>query len=173
MTKKSKVPILPLPMLGKDYYGRVESNAGCEEHRLRRVDRAKLLSWAARSACRHPAMFVRGEFWMRLRTQCVTALALSLAVTATGDWAAAQSRTTSLYNNTPRLASQNAAAEPLHERPCERSKPCAGGSTASASRRRIHDRRLPASRLRRWPVLQRLLRSGLLQLGLLLRTLLR
>ncbi len=50
---------------------------------------------------------------MTLRTQCVTALALSFAVTATSEWAAAQSRTTSLYNNAPRLASQTATVEQL------------------------------------------------------------
>ncbi|HEX3599642.1 MAG TPA: hypothetical protein VHU84_05830, partial [Lacipirellulaceae bacterium] len=46
---------------------------------------------------------------MLLRTQWVTALALSLAVTATGESAVAQSRSTSLYNNGPRMASQTAA----------------------------------------------------------------
>ncbi|MFO0788749.1 MAG: Lpg1974 family pore-forming outer membrane protein [Pirellulales bacterium] len=44
---------------------------------------------------------------MKLRTQGVAALALSLAVTATGNWASAQSRSTSVYKNAPRVAQAN------------------------------------------------------------------
>lgn len=54
---------------------------------------------------------------MKLRTLWVAALALSLAVTATGQWAAAQSRSTSVYKNAPRVAQatlpeQHAANQP-------------------------------------------------------------
>lgn len=53
---------------------------------------------------------------MNLRTQWVAALALSLAVTTTGEWAAAQSRSTSLYHGSYGNATQAAATEEMPSR---------------------------------------------------------
>ncbi len=68
---------------------------------------------------------------MKLRTQWVTALAILFAVTATGKWAAAQSRSANLYNNGPRLASQTAAVEELPSRVSTTSQAPPAGAPAT------------------------------------------